>query len=71
MLFVFLKHGVNHKMNHRTRITFYQAIIFFISIGNIAEEEEEHVFLLKNCFVAKLDKICQYIVMQLNRYGWK
>ena len=30
----------------------------FISIGNIAEEEE-CVFLLKNRFVAKLDKICQ------------
>ena len=31
---------------------------FFISIGNIAEEEE-CVFLLKNRLVAKLDKICQ------------
>ena len=31
---------------------------FFISIGNIAKEEE-CVFLLKNRFVAKLDKICQ------------
>ena len=29
VLFVFLKHGVNHKMNHRTRIIFYQAIIFY------------------------------------------
>ena len=28
VLFVFLKDGVNRKMNHRTRITFYQAIIF-------------------------------------------
>ena len=35
MLFVFLKHGVNH----RTRIIFNQAIIAFINIGNIAEEE--------------------------------
>ena len=58
VLFLFLKHGVNHKINHKTRIIFYQAIIFFISIGNIAEEEE-CVFLLKNRFVAKLDKICQ------------
>ena len=31
---------------------------FFISIDNIAEEEE-CVFLLKNRFLAKLDKICQ------------
>ena len=31
---------------------------FFFSIGNIAEEEE-CVFLLKNRFVPKLDKICQ------------
>ena len=31
---------------------------FFISIGNIAEGEE-CVFLLKNRFIAKLDKICQ------------
>ena len=31
---------------------------FFISIGNIADKEE-CVFLLKNRFVAKLDKICQ------------
>ena len=43
---------------------------FFISIGNITEEEE-CVFLLKNRFVAKLDKICQLIVMPLNRYAWK
>ena len=31
---------------------------FFFSIGNIAEEEGR-VFLLKNRFVAKLDKNCQ------------
>ena len=37
---------------------FYQGIIFSISIGDIAEEEE-CVFLWKNRFVAKLDKICQ------------
>ena len=30
---------------------------FFISTGNIAEEEVR-VFLRKNCFVSKLDKIC-------------
>ena len=29
VLFVLLKHGVNHKWNHRTRIIFYQAINFF------------------------------------------
>ena len=43
---------------------------FFISISNIAEEEE-CVFLLKNRFFPKLDKICQQIVMPLNRYVWK
>ena len=43
---------------------------FLISIGNIAEQEE-CVFLLKNRFVAKLGKICQYIVISLNRYVWK
>ena len=26
VLFVFLKHGVNHKMNHRTRIIFHLAM---------------------------------------------
>ena len=26
----FLTHGVNHKRNHRTRIIFYQAIIFLL-----------------------------------------
>ena len=50
------KHGVNHKSNHRTRIIFYQAITFFLNIGNVAEEEV-CVFLWKNRFVAKLDKI--------------
>ena len=54
----FSETGVNHKMNHRTGIIFYQAIIFFNNMGNIAEEEE-CVFLLKNRFVAKLNKICQ------------
>ena len=29
MIFVFLKHGVIHKRNHRTQIIFYQAITFF------------------------------------------
>ena len=52
MQFVFLKHGVNHKRNYRTRIIFYQAIIVFINIGNIAEEEVcslyERIVLLQN-----------------------
>ena len=57
VLFIFLKHGVNHKKNHRTQIVFYQAIIVFINIDNNAEEEM-CVPLRKNRFVAKLDKIC-------------
>ena len=57
VLFIFLKHGVNHKKNHRTQIVFYQAIIVFININNNAEEEM-CVPLRKNRFVAKLDKIC-------------
>ena len=57
VLFIFLKHGVNHKKNHRTQIVFYQAIIVFININNNVEEEM-CVPLRKNRFVAKLDKIC-------------
>ena len=57
VLFIFLKHGVNQKKNHRTQIVFYQAIIVFINIDNNAEEEM-CVPLRKNRFVAKLDKIC-------------
>ena len=40
---------------------------FFVSTGNIAEEEVR-VLLWKNRFVAKLDQICQYILMPLSRY---
>ena len=55
-----------HKES-RTRIIFYQAIIVFINIGNITEDEV-CVSLWKNRFVAKLDKNCQYTVMPVNRY---
>ena len=53
-----LKHGVNHKMNHRTRITFYQAIIFLYQYRQYRRGGGVCLFF-KNRFAAKLDKICQ------------
>ena len=66
---VLVQLGSQHKRVERPVQLEFPDYPFLVTmvIGNIAEEEICLSFR-KNCFVAKLEKICQETVMQLNRY---
>ena len=69
MLFVFLKHGVNHKRNHRTRIIFYQPIIFVVEGVRLFVKEsfccKTRQDLSINCDV--IESFCQEITNQKSK----
>ena len=58
VLFVFLKHGVNHKDESQNSNYILSGYNFFYQYRQY-RRGGECVFSLKNRFVAKLDKICQ------------